>query len=283
MIRYNHVIGAALAAATIFSSATAQDFRTQAAIASQARMRPIGSPSAVDKYRQQRSRPSPVRAEFAQSNRLQASQRQLNTGNLRSSSVRQVAMMQDITARPLAGDAIGLPPDGANAPPVPRPDMNATLPRSDALRSLPANPSVVSPSDLRGNDLTPMSQPALANHGFATIDNCNCISAPSGYTGASGYGCGSVAQAGCNTPAYGYNGRAYVAPPAQIAAPAVMPTLPVTPTVGQPALGAAAPPRALISLGQQLNTVQVGQGLWGQPVAYVPGQTVRNWIRYFFP
>jgi hypothetical protein len=47
--------------------------------------------------------------------------------------------------------------------------------------------------------------------------------------------------------------------------------------------GGASVPRALISLGQQNNAVQVGQGLWGQPVAYVPGQSIRNWVRYFFP
>ncbi|TWT83755.1 hypothetical protein CA13_52260 [Planctomycetes bacterium CA13] len=44
-----------------------------------------------------------------------------------------------------------------------------------------------------------------------------------------------------------------------------------------------APIRSLFTLGQEANPVQVGQGLWGQPVAYVPGQGIRNWVRYFFP
>lgn len=39
----------------------------------------------------------------------------------------------------------------------------------------------------------------------------------------------------------------------------------------------------LLSFGQDRNPVQVGQGILGQPVAYVPGQHVRNWIRYLFP
>jgi hypothetical protein len=36
-------------------------------------------------------------------------------------------------------------------------------------------------------------------------------------------------------------------------------------------------------MGQQQHPVQVGQGILGQPKAYVPGQGVRNFIRYLTP
>lgn len=54
------------------------------------------------------------------------------------------------------------------------------------------------------------------------------------------------------------------------------PTLPVVPPN-------AAPVGPLISFGQSANPVQVGPGLFGQPKAYVPGQGLRNWLRYFTP
>ncbi len=41
--------------------------------------------------------------------------------------------------------------------------------------------------------------------------------------------------------------------------------------------------KPLISLGQQNYNVQLGRGIIGQPVAYVPGQGVRNFFRYIFP
>lgn len=41
--------------------------------------------------------------------------------------------------------------------------------------------------------------------------------------------------------------------------------------------------RPLISLGQENYNVQLGRGLFGQPTVYVPGQYVRNFLRYIFP
>ena len=38
-----------------------------------------------------------------------------------------------------------------------------------------------------------------------------------------------------------------------------------------------------MTMGQERNRVVVGQGIVGQPVAYVPGQWVRNSLRYLFP
>ncbi|WP_197454356.1 hypothetical protein [Stieleria varia] len=133
--------------------------------------------------------------------------------------------------------------------------------------------------------MTQIPQPQLG--GFATASNCNLVTGPSSYSAASGigYGCGQVMPTG-----YYAQPVQYVAPPAQIAAPAVMP--PVGAPISQyqtgtggclsnPTTGAPAP--SLFTLGQERFPVQVGQGLWGQPVAYVPGQGLRNWIRYMFP
>jgi hypothetical protein len=41
--------------------------------------------------------------------------------------------------------------------------------------------------------------------------------------------------------------------------------------------------RPLISLGQENYNVVLGRGLFGQPTVYVPGQYVRNFLRYIFP
>ena len=43
------------------------------------------------------------------------------------------------------------------------------------------------------------------------------------------------------------------------------------------------PDRPFMTMGQERNRVVVGQGIVGQPVAYVPGQWVRNSLRYLFP
>lgn len=41
--------------------------------------------------------------------------------------------------------------------------------------------------------------------------------------------------------------------------------------------------RPLFSLGQENYNVQIGRGIIGQPTVYVPGQPVRNFMRYIFP
>lgn len=78
---------------------------------------------------------------------------------------------------------------------------------------------------------------------------------------------------------------------------------PTIPSNGVPAFvpGAVAPPtlppnlapqmytpdnsgyRPLFSLGQENYNVQIGRGIIGQPTVYVPGQPVRNFMRYLFP
>lgn len=41
--------------------------------------------------------------------------------------------------------------------------------------------------------------------------------------------------------------------------------------------------RPLFSLGQENYNVQLGRGIIGQPTAYVPGQNIRNFLRYLSP
>ncbi|TWT71311.1 hypothetical protein [Crateriforma conspicua] len=195
-----------------------------------------------------------------------------------------------LTPAPQSG-AQGFASPGPGSPTLPPPGMTTTpsltpppsvpqrsLPSPPATTSVPGMPSTPPPaSTITGGDYAPMATPSLAGSGYATMDNCPNISPPSSYTAASGYGCGVVpASATTTTP--------YMPPPAQIASPAVMP--PASTVVVQPvpvAPTTAAPADALINLGNQTVPVQVGQGLWGQPKAYVPGQSVRNWIRYFAP
>ena len=264
-------IGLVMASLTIHQ-ASAQTFDDTP----RTRLRPIGSPSAVDKYR--RSDLSSVRF------------RQAAYQTPASGQVRQAVMQFEAPQLP-ENSGLGLPSNtalpGSSAPSSPVDTGPPVAVPSTAPRSLPSNPALPSNSALPSNpaiaqqvpvdrsgiasssDLSAVPQPRLGG-GFATIDNCNCISPASAYTAASGIGCG--------TPIRYAAPPAYVAPPAQIAAPAVLPGgFVVIPNAD------AAPVGALLSFGQESNPVQVGQGILGQPVAYVPGQRIRNWIRYIFP
>ena len=135
-----------------------------------------------------------------------------------------------------------------------------------------------------GSDLTPIAPPELSS-GFATIDNCNCVSGPSDHNAASAIqGC---APASYQTPAYqattSYQVPAYTTSQTYAVAPTAMSAPAVLPNGVAAQQGSAAPAGNLVTFGQEVYPVQVGQGVWGQPVAYVPGQPVRNWFRYIFP
>ncbi len=47
--------------------------------------------------------------------------------------------------------------------------------------------------------------------------------------------------------------------------------------------GYASQYRPLIGLGQDVRQAQLGRGIIGQPVAYMPSQPLRNVLRYLFP
>lgn len=271
--------------------------------------RPIGSESMVDRYQrsgagQQAMPASPSFRQTAyQTNRSQAN------GN-----VRQVAMQSDGFVLPQGiggGSQPSAVPNQFAAPPLDMPPglqsqvppgqaaplQLAPPPSAPALSTAPNNfsqsniPSTNTPS--LGNlaprslpnyqapplaDYQPVAPPQITNGGFATMGDCRLISPPSSYTAMSPYG----NSGGCGygvTPA-SFNG-AYTPPPAQIAAPAAIPPTGLVPLNQVPTgLASAAPVGSLVTFGQEAYPVQVGQGLWGQPVAYVPGQSVRNWLRY---
>ncbi|WP_404304761.1 hypothetical protein [Neorhodopirellula lusitana] len=161
---------------------------------------------------------------------------------------------------------------------------NNTLGQSTTTpRSLPNYQGGAAMQNGMVDDYQPVPPPQIANGGFATMGDCRLITPPSSYSAMSPYGggCGgNVAPTAYDSP--------YTPPPAQIAAPAVMPPntlLPTSPANLPPATytpqSGAAPVGSLVTFGQQNYPVQVGQGLWGQPVAFVPGQSFRNWLRYF--
>lgn len=178
----------------------------------------------------------------------------LGTGNLSGSAPQTYAAPAPTTA-----PATAVP---GSLSPVPR---DAFPPQSP-----PAN-----------TDYAPLAQPRLENH-FATLSNCRNVSAPSGYRSDRILTCGPVATmvttAGASAPP-----PVYLPPPAQVGPPVVGPpaTAPGAPFApGQIIIPGPAGYRPLISFGQERYPVQVGQGIFGQPTAYVPGQTFRNAIRY---
>ena len=251
------------------------------------RLRPIGAPSAVDRY--VRSQPTRV----VETAGYQAWQ-QGHDGPGRLRRENNAIELQQFQApfippsefspggqavpgtvapnnpsQPATPPGVGQPGSNVGAP-LPQAPLGSQGPAASSIqpRSLPTQPAPSGLAPQSSSDLSPMIQPQLNNGGFATIDNCNCISAPSGYSAATGIDCGSPLV--YNVP------ETYVAPPAQVPAPAVLPGRAIAPA-------SSAPFGPLISLGQDRNPVEVGQGIIGQPVAYVPGQPVRNFIRYLFP
>ena len=251
----------------------------QSADTPQTRLRPIGSPSMVDQYRS-----SIQRADYRETVARQDQTRHPQN----NPRIEQTVWMQNAEAPPLLNNGGGMAfPDNFVPPPIsPLPPASVPIPPPTAPRSLPANPAAIAPSPapfnpVPSNDYAPLNPPRLDNR-FATLDNSCHVSGPSTYTAASASGCCAPVN--------------YQAPPAYIAAPAPIAQAPVFApgfsAAPAPAFAPAAPIAAaptgvpagsLISFGQQRYQVQVGPGLFGQPVAYVPGQKFRNWIRYVFP
>lgn len=185
------------------------------------------------------------------------------------------------TALPPASMMDGLPSGGGATGSLGGPSTT-TLPAPTTAEPLPSQPlpSQTFPSQPLPTqtfppttDYSQIEQPSISPH--ANMDNCRLITGPSPHPSTNTfYGvCQPVVPSSCTTP---------VAPPPRTYSAPVQVLPPSTPLVTQPGQ-VQAPARALVSFGQERNVVQVGQGLWGQPVAYVPGQGVRNWIRYMFP
>ena len=190
---------------------------------------------------------------------------------------------------PSVGAPFGLPPGSGTPLPMSAPVASSTNtgPPTGLPAALPMNPTVPrnvpmvgSPSTQlipRNADMLPIVQPQL-NDGFATVGNNCCVSAPSSYVAAMGLG-NCVNGGGQPTKSRGYiaTGPQVAAPP-QVASNVPSGFVPVT----RPS-APGVPKKPLINLGQNKNVVVVGQGIIGQPVAYVPGQCIRNWIRYISP
>jgi len=237
----------------------------------QSRMRPIGSPSAVDQYRS-----SIKRADYHETNaRHHQADRPRN-----NSAVRQTVWMQHGNAPPLLNEGrVALPNQFS---PAPNPGASVLLP-PPANIPFPANPQLPANSPLPPrlnpvptSDYAPLNQPRLGDQ-FATLDNSCHVSGPSVYTAAS--------ASGCCTPVNYQAPPAYIAPPAPVSPPSIIgvPAAPFATSVPIVAAPTGVPASPLVSFGQEQYQVQVGPGLFGQPVAYVPGQTFRNWVRYIFP
>ena len=273
----------------------------------QLRMRPIGTPSNVDRYR---------RTRFSE-NHLGASHRggavlretafrdsRLQSGN---PTVRQTAMQFGLPnelgggtpatagpsqpfalpSSPLGDATVPAPSRAPQTMPVPSLQTAPQAPSLPQAFSPPANalptgpqPGLPAPSNLpSATDLTPLAPPSLGTE-YATVSNSVYVTGPSGYSASMGSGCVPANYQRAPLPG------SFIAPPAQIPAPAVLPPTRgsvVPSTAGSPISSSAGPASALVTFGQEFNPVQVGPGLLGQPKAYVPGQYFRNWLRYFTP
>ena len=150
-------------------------------------------------------------------------------------------------SRPLPGTSAG----GSGSSPVP-------------TRPVPTRPL----GGVAGSDGAAVPVPRIGQP-MATLDNCANISAPSPYTAGGYWGCDPV-PATYNQPA------AFVPPPATVAPPLAMPG-------SAPYIPNNAGYRPLFTLGQDTYNAQLGRGIIGQPTAYVPGQPMRNFLRYLSP
>lgn len=125
----------------------------------------------------------------------------------------------------------------------------------------------------RNEGYAPFESPNLGNQ-YATMNNSTFVSAPSGYDATTSWGrnCVSVGASTSGTwvrPMQSGEGSA--AGLVRVLNRELLANYPAVPT------------RPLLSFGQEQHRVVVGQGMLGQPVAYVPGQWVRNSLRYLFP
>ncbi len=287
----------------------------------QTRLRPIGSPSAVDAYNPAVIADTPPANAFERASATNATLQPPHAPGNSDSYVRQAVMMQQSGGFSMPTDAAQGVPNGTPSPSMPAPltqtpglspiapapaqNNSAPLPRPNTTappaasapvagaamppglapvpRSAPPTttaPTVAGPS---GGDYAPLAQPQLSTN-FATMGNCRNITPPSGYRSDRILTCGPpvsyVTTVGASAPP-----PSYLPPPAQFGPPATLPpgvvpadAFPLAPV--QTVIPGSSGHRPLISFGQERYPVQVGQGIFGQPTAYVPGQSFRNAIRY---
>lgn len=273
----------------------------------QTRLRPIGAPSAVDQYR---NPPAGNRSDNASNTGVR------QAAWMQSSDASSVpppslpsggfslppssALPAPLSTNPSMG-GITVPPtnlydnaplprgnaaNGNTAMPLPSPPIRtttplnpnvSTIPQAGTLAPVPRSGAIAGQS-VPGGDYAPMPQPQLDNQ-FATLGNCRNISAPSGYRSDRILTCG---QPNAYVTPVSNSVPIYSPPPAQIGPPVILPPTQMGVPIGssQTVIPGPAGYRPLISFGQERYPVQIGQGIFGQPVAYVPGQTFRNALRY---
>jgi len=172
-----------------------------------------------------------------------------------------------------------LPSPPASSTATLNPNITVTPQPGGSFVPVPRSGAIVGQS-VPGGDYAPMPQPQLGNQ-FATLGNCRNVSAPSGYRSDRILTCGQPTSY-LTTVGATSQPPIYSPPPAQIGPPVILPPTQMGVPIGstQTVVPGPAGYRPLISFGQERFPVQIGQGIFGQPAAYVPGQKFRNAIRY---
>ena len=259
----------------------------------QTRLRPIGAPSAVDQYRGVRQTaflqtsdasavppPSLPSGGFAMP---PATGLPAPLGSATTTGPINLPPTSSSDTIPLQRNNGVIGNSNSGAPSLPLPQPSTITPRNPAAVTTPQSGGSFAPvprTGAIGGDYAPMPQPQLENQ-FATLGNCRNISAPSGYRSDRILTCGQptsyVAPVGATSQP-----PLYSPPPAQMGPPVILPPTQMTAPIGstQTVIPGPAGYRPLLSFGQERYPVQIGQGIFGQPVAYVPGQSFRNALRY---
>jgi len=304
--------------ATVFGQGSAQSgaassdaaYRASDFTVPQTRLQPIGAPSAVDKYR---NRPVITAFESGRENAvrqavlMQSSDASsvpppslppggfsMPPGNGLPAPIRSAPSMGPVNVLPtnpydnaplqrgnVGNGTSGLPlPSPPTSYPAPlNPNINVNPQSGGSFAPVPRSGAIAGQS-IPGGDYAPMPQPQLGNQ-FATLGNCRNISAPSGYRSDRILTCGQPTSYVTTVGATSLPPM-YSPPPAQIGPPVFLPPTQMGAAFGstQTVIPGPAGYRPLISFGQDRYPVQIGQGIFGQPVAYVPGQSFRNALRY---
>ncbi|MEC8474665.1 MAG: hypothetical protein VXZ38_08450 [Planctomycetota bacterium] len=143
-------------------------------------------------------------------------------------------------------------------------------------RELPRNVDATT-DDLPSQDVpayAPFSVPDSSEQ-YATMNNSTFVSPPSNYIAATSWG------RNCKPKSVGTGMPHPIEAASNIKSP--MNGLVGVSTGTLLEQYPSIPDGPFMTMGQERTRVVVGQGIVGQPVAYVPGQWVRNSLRYLFP
>lgn len=269
------------------------------------RMRSITEPSAVERYRADRvSVADPKREDLRTLSQPYLGRTPVTTESAaKVESVGGTKLVQFQFPTPGSSSAAGgdfLNPTADNPQPE-TPDTGALAPFSQPGQSQPLDSSVggdlsnsggnrelprvfgsepvaKSPENKDSGEYAPFSSIDLGEQ-YATVNNSTFVAPPSGYIATTSWGKNAVNPKPYSSIASIPSQKNSVQP-AQSSSPNGLVRIADSNTLGR---YPAVPTRPLLSFGQELNCVVVGQGVLGQPVAYVPGQWIRNSVRYLLP